>query len=412
VTTQGTAVDAVELENDVDPEGEALTPAILTGPGHGTAAVVGGKLRYTPAAGFTGTDTVRYRVCDPGNLCDTATLTIVVDRPPVAAADAALTGPGTAATVPVLANDTDPDGDPLAAAAVTAAPKHGSAVVTGDTVRYTPAAGFAGTDSYAYRVCDPFGLCDTATVTVLVNGPPVAVADTATTPYHVPVTIPVLRNDTDPEGEALTVAAIAVRPSHGTVTIADGTLVYTPEDRYIGMDAVTYRVCDPHGQCAEAVVSIRVTARPPVASPDSGDVPAGSATTIDVVGNDEDPDGRGLTDVTIVTRPKVGTAIVNADGTISYVAPAGTKPGTVVTIRYRVCDPSGACDESTVRVTVGGTAGAGPGVVAGPDGGDPGFLARTGSELRGIFGIGMVLVVAGGALLLLTRREDTHYRER
>jgi uncharacterized repeat protein (TIGR01451 family) len=407
VTTPGTAVTADVLVNDVDPEQEALTPAIIAGPAHGTAVVTGGRVRYTPGAGFTGTDTLQYRVCDPGGLCDTATLTIAVDRPPAAANDAALTAPGTAVGVAVLANDTDADGDTLSVASV-GKPGHGSAVVTGNTVRYTPAAGFTGTDTFTYRVCDPAGLCDTATVTVVVNGPPVAAADAATTPYHRSVTIPVLGNDRDPEREALTITRIAGQPRHGSVTVVNGALVYTPDDGYIGPDTVTYRICDPHGQCDEAVVTIRVTARPPIAAPDSGDVPAGSGTTIDVIGNDEDPDGRGLTDVTIIKQPAIGRAIVNADGTIRYVAPKGTKPGTVVTIGYRVCDPSGACDDSTVRVTVGGDA---AGTPAGEDDGIPDALARTGSELRGIFLVALVLVIAGGALLLLGRRRDTDHRE-
>lgn len=91
-----------------------------------------------------------------------------INRPPVAVDDAAATSKGVPVTITVKANDSDPDGDPLAVS-ISLPPANGSVVVNPDgTVTYTPGPGFAGTDAFHYRVCDPSGACASATVTVTV----------------------------------------------------------------------------------------------------------------------------------------------------------------------------------------------------------------------------------------------------
>ena len=94
-----------------------------------------------------------------------------VDHPPVAVADAATTPSGTPATVAVLANDSDPDGDPLTVSAVTQ-PANGSATINANnTVTYTPKAGFSGKDGFTYTASDGRGGTATATVTITVSPP-------------------------------------------------------------------------------------------------------------------------------------------------------------------------------------------------------------------------------------------------
>ena len=111
-------------------------------------------------------------------------------------------------TIPVLGNDTDVDGDTLT---VTDAsdPANGSVAINGDgTVTYTPDPDFHGTDTFEYQVCDDDGACDIATVTITVdpvNDGPDAVNDSDTTDEDTPVVIPVLGNDTDVDGDTLTV---------------------------------------------------------------------------------------------------------------------------------------------------------------------------------------------------------------
>jgi hypothetical protein len=91
--------------------------------------------------------------------------------PPRTADDSAATEMDTPVTIDVLANDADPNGDPLTIGGVTQ-PAHGSAATDGSFVTYAPATGFVGSDSFQYSACDPGGLCTEATVTVTVTPPP------------------------------------------------------------------------------------------------------------------------------------------------------------------------------------------------------------------------------------------------
>ncbi|MFO0751583.1 MAG: choice-of-anchor L domain-containing protein [Myxococcota bacterium] len=100
---------------------------------------------------------------DPGDPTDPTGNT-----PPIARNDNATTAVGTAVVIPVLMNDGDPDGDSLVITNV-GAPSHGTAALSGGAVRYTPAAGFSGTDSFTVTVCDPSNACATSTVTVTVG---------------------------------------------------------------------------------------------------------------------------------------------------------------------------------------------------------------------------------------------------
>ena len=125
--------------------------------------------------------------------------------------DAATTAEDTPVSIAVLANDTDLDGDTLTVTSV-GTPAHGSAVANADgTITYTPAANYTGADSFSYTIGDGQGGSATATVSVTVtaaNDAPVAVNDAATTAEDTAVTIAVLANDTDVDGDTLTVTSV------------------------------------------------------------------------------------------------------------------------------------------------------------------------------------------------------------
>lgn len=146
--------------------------------------------------------------------------------------DITTTGVQTVNTPNVLLNDADVENDPLSVAGNTAA-ANGTVVDNGDgTFSYTPASGFVGLDRFGYTVSDGAG-SDTATVDVAVgvaNYPPQGVADTATTTAAAPVTIPVLANDFDLDGDSLVIgSADSISIYGGTVTInADNTLNFSP----------------------------------------------------------------------------------------------------------------------------------------------------------------------------------------
>src|SRR5262249_40583285 len=124
----------------------------------------------------------------------------------------------------VLGNDADPDGDPLSAVLVSG-PAHGSLTLFPDgTFQYLPEPNFTATDSFTYNASDGPLSSAPATVTLTVtptDDAPVGVGDAYTTDEDTPLTVPaasgVLANDTDIDGDRLTVARIVVPPQLGTV---------------------------------------------------------------------------------------------------------------------------------------------------------------------------------------------------
>jgi Bacterial Ig domain len=147
--------------------------------------------------------------------------------------------------------------------AIASAPAHGHAWVSpncGDGV-YIPDPDFYGVEAFTYAVSGGTGEPVVATVAVTiapVNDPPIARNDVATTKDDTPVTIEVLANDTDVEGSHLEVVSTK-GGSNGSVTNnGDGTLTYTPDPDFNGVDAFTYAVSDGTGEPVVATVTITV----------------------------------------------------------------------------------------------------------------------------------------------------------
>ncbi|MEO1281913.1 MAG: Ig-like domain-containing protein, partial [Pseudomonadota bacterium] len=184
-----------------------------------------------------------------------------VNTPPVANNDVALTDEDVAVDIDALFNDTDDDGDNLFF--VQASAQNGSVVINADeTLTYTPDADFNGTDTVTYMVSDGNGGSNSADVTVTVAAQPdapVAVDDAAVTSENTPVTVDVLANDTDADGEALTITTASALS--GTVAInADETLTYTPGLDSSGPDTISYTISDVTGRTASANVAVDVGA--------------------------------------------------------------------------------------------------------------------------------------------------------
>jgi hypothetical protein len=168
---------------------------------------------------------------------------------PTASNDSATTDQDTAVSVSVLANDSDPDGDALSI--TTFSQGSNGAVTFGSSgiLIYTPKSGFSGTDSFSYTVSDGKGGTDNAVVNitvnaVIVNSAPVALDDRAETTKGSSVTIRVLSNDTDPDGDQLSLAS-ATQGVKGSVTLnGDGTLTYTAANSFRDVDSFSYVISD------------------------------------------------------------------------------------------------------------------------------------------------------------------------
>jgi outer membrane protein OmpA-like peptidoglycan-associated protein len=188
-----------------------------------------------------------------------------VNRGPVAVNDTATVRNDATATIAVLANDSDPDGDALTLVSVGTA-ANGTATVAGTSISYVPNARFTGVDSFTYVIRDPSGLTATARVEVTVtaaptppppNRAPVANEDEATTVGTNPVVVFVLRNDTDPDGDTLSVVSATPGIRGQTRVNPDGSVTYTPNVDWCGTDFFTYTIRDPGGLTASARAFVR-----------------------------------------------------------------------------------------------------------------------------------------------------------
>ncbi|WP_197465357.1 Ig-like domain-containing protein [Marinomonas sp. TW1] len=357
-TDEDTPVTIDVLANDTDPDGDTLTLSSPSVPANqGTVAIVDGKLVFTPAADFNGEAIITYTVEDGNGNSDTATVTVTVNAvqdAPTGNNDTATTDEDTPVTIDVLANDTDPDGDTLTLSSPSVPANQGTVAIVDGKLVFTPAADFNGEAIITYTVEDGNGNSDTATVTVTVNAvqdAPTGNNDTATTDEDTPVTIDVLANDTDPDGDTLTLSSPSVPANQGTVAIVDGKLVFTPAADFNGEAIITYTVEDGNGNSDTATVTVTLNAvqDAPVVSNATDTVNEDGTVTIDALANASDPDGDTLTLSSPSVPANQGTVSI-VDGKLVFT-PVADFNGEA-TITYTVEDGDGNSDTATVTVTV------------------------------------------------------------
>ena len=272
------ASDAI-LSNDIDADSDTTLAIVLESqPENGTLEVMDdGGFRYTPAADFHGTDRFTYRVSDGELFSDIVEAEIVIEAvndAPVATDDSIETDEGAAiifAADSLLANDTDLEGDALAAE-IAQAPENGSLEVDTDgNWVYTPEEGFFGTDEFSYYAMDGSD-SDMATVSVLVNEvieDPVAVNESyqATAGETLVVETPegLLANDIEDPSNAEPMQVEVFRgPKHGELQMSeDGSFQYTPDADYTGTDSILYRATEGDLQSQLAVATLYVNAPTP-----------------------------------------------------------------------------------------------------------------------------------------------------
>jgi hypothetical protein len=289
---------------------------------------------------------------------------VIDDLGPVAEDDSAITDEDVAVTIDVLENDSDPDGGTLTVTSATAT--NGTVVVNGDgTLTFTPDQDYNGPAEITYTVEDPDGNEATGHVDITVepvNDAPVANDDTESTPVDTPVTFDPTENDTDVDGDPLTVTDVS-DPENGTAAInGDGTVTYTPDEGFTGDDTITYTVDDGNGGTDQGTIVVTVSNDGQPTDPTGGETPVNqdpvaandlyattltSPATFDPTLNDSDPDGDTLT-ITSVGEAPNGTVTLNDDGTVTFVADEGFTGYD--SFSYTVADGNGG--ESSAYVTV------------------------------------------------------------
>ncbi|GAB3491443.1 hypothetical protein GCM10027341_04400 [Spirosoma knui] len=379
--TGGTAVANVTANDIVNglpatlgPNGNAIVAEIGTYPIGITLDPTTGSISVAQGTA-PGSYTVAYQLCDrltPAT-CTSAVVSLTVTAlstagtdagsalatggvaiPNVAANDqvnglSATLGPGGNATISQIG--TYPPG-------ITLDPATGTVSVAPNTV--------PGSYTIAYQLCDQLtpATCTNAVAVITVVGlVPVATPDIANTRPNTPVTGNVLTNDIDPQGLPLT-ASLASPPAIGTVTLApDGSYTYTPPTGFTGTAGFCYVVSNSAGLSATSCISINVIPDPalgdaaPVANNDNAKTIRDTPVTIAVLANDTDPDSATglsgqLANPTIIGQPAQGTAVVNANGTITFTPPTGFTG--VVSFGYQVCDRASPalCATATVSINV------------------------------------------------------------
>jgi len=357
----GTAPIVIDLVgNDTDADGDALTITHIDQPQYGTAVINadGTSITYTPdGSGCGKQDTFNYTISDGNGGTATATVTVNQNAPVDTDVNAEDDARSTDENTPILINVLGNDDSDATISRIVRQPANGTVEIVNGQIRYTPDNGFTGEDTFTYEVTDAHGNTDIAEVTVTVNGTapnlPHATDDHVTLETCTNTVINVLDNDDQGSGNAT--VSVTSDPSHGTaVVLADGTIKYTPVDDYVGDDSFQYTITDSNGNTSTATVSVMVTGQcmggneAPIANDDTA-VAQCDAITIDVLGNDEDPDGDTLSIIGL-GDPSLGMAVIRGN-TVVYTPVSSCGTGTD-TFSYTISDGHGHEATATIRVDV------------------------------------------------------------
>ncbi len=400
-TDEDTSITVDFTNNDSDIDGDNLTVKEINGTpltgGEQTVVVDNGKIviaddggmTFIPSDNYHGDVTVPYTITD-GDKTATSTVTIhvtPVNDAPVANPDSVTTDEDTSITVDLIKNDHDVDGDTLTIKEINGTPVtpgHEQTIVVDNgkiVIAHDGGMTFVSSDNYHGDVTVPYTITDgdktaTSTVTIHVtpvNDAPVANPDSFTTDEDTSITVDLIKNDHDVDGDTLTIKEIngtPVTPGHeqtivvdnGKIVIAhDGGMIFIPSGNYHGDVTVPYTITDGD-KTATSTVTIHVTPvnDAPIANPDSFTTDEDMSITVDLIKNDSDIDGDKLTvkeingtsltggEQTVVVDN--GKIVIGHDGSMTFV-PSDNYHGDV-TVPYTITDgDKTATSTVTIHVT-------------------------------------------------------------
>ncbi|QQD00133.1 tandem-95 repeat protein [Vibrio parahaemolyticus] len=233
--------------NDAFKDSDSALNFSVSGNSNVLVSIENGIATISPTADWNGSETLTFTATDPSGESVSQTVNFTVASVADIVADKATVVEDTPTIINVLSNDTFESTDKVVSLDADNGPKNGSVIVNNDgTVTYTPDDNYVGKDTFTYVVTSG-GVSESTTVTVNVtpvNDAPVAKDDIATTQEDTAVTIDVLPNDTDIDGDTLRIDSASVPSDQGTVEIVDGKLVFTPAENFNGDAEITYTVTD------------------------------------------------------------------------------------------------------------------------------------------------------------------------
>ncbi len=367
VVRAGDIVTIPVLDNDYSPSGSVLHVAPdlvppLPDPADGTVFVSQDTVRLR-AGPDAGTVYATYEVIDSTGQKDAGYITVQVlpvneetNAAPRPQDITARVLSGSQVRIPVNLDGIDPDGDSVDLVGIASAPKKGRVVETGaNYLVYEAVGGSTGVDSFTYRVRDRLGKEATATVNVgiapaaSVNQAPYAVKDSVVMRPGREVAVPVLANDSDPEGDAigLVKGGLVLSEVQGLAAkvVGDRVVVTAPSEPV--ETSLQYTIQDARGAESTAVLQVTVDPEVPLLRPIARDdrvlAQDIDAATVDVpvLVNDEDPDG--TTDALSVTVD--GGARVLSGGVVRV-----TLTDTEQLLTYTITDQDGLTASAFIHV--------------------------------------------------------------
>lgn len=330
-TTGGIGAYTYAITAGALPPGLSLSPA--------------GVLAGTPTA--AGTANITITATDTYNATASQSLTVVIsDAAPVAADDLASVAANGNSSVDVTGNDSGV----ITSVAMVTAPQHGTAVVSGLNILYTPAPNYFGSDSLRYTVTGPGGTSAPATLTLTVSAGPVPVATARTAALLAGTTLTIKATDGASNGP-FTAASISTPPASGSVAVQGTDLLYTAAQDASGQVSFDYTLSNAFGVSQPARVTLTVNPAPTVA-PITAEAVAGHAVQINL---SRTARGGPFTAATLVAvmPAAAGTATISpgADGYVLDFAPASSFSGTAQ-IAYTLSNTYATSAQGVVTITV------------------------------------------------------------
>ncbi|MBN9224032.1 MAG: hypothetical protein ABS63_06435 [Microbacterium sp. SCN 70-27] len=366
VVRAGDVVSIPVLANDYHPDGDAFTllPELVdTDLPDPTAVWVDGDRLRLQAPTEPGTYSVQYQIMDSQVQKAAARVRIQVSPSEGAANVAprpkpvtARTVAGTTVRIPIPLEGIDPDGDSVELVGLASNPAKGR-VTTGDAwLTYEAYPDASGRDTFTYTVRDRMGATAVGTVTVGVAAPgvenqaPYAVKDVAQVRPGRRVAVPVLVNDSDPDGDEISLVADGLTSPEGVsgAKVAGGRVVVTAPEQP-GDYTFTYTIVDTYGATAQGSLLLQVSSDAALQAPVARDdrvtaamVDSRLKVEMSVLQNDEDPDG---------TTDDLKVAVVAGDATVTPDAKVSVTVGpTAQIVRYSLTDMDGLTAQAFVFV--------------------------------------------------------------